>query len=108
MARARVRFRKGVRNVAQPGSASALGAEGRVFESRRSERVYVNGKRFGFQPEDEGSIPPPVRNVAQLVEHWSPKPGAVGSNPAISGVCSSIDRASDYGSEGYRFESFQT
>ena len=46
-----------VRGVAQPGSASALGAEGRVFESRRSERVYVNGKRFGFQPEDEGSIP---------------------------------------------------
>ena len=52
-----VRDKNGKRNVAQPGSASALGAEGRVFESRRSERVYVNGKRFGFQPEDEGSIP---------------------------------------------------
>ena len=62
-----------------------------MFESRRSERVYVNGKRFGFQPEDEGSIPSTrKRNVAQLVEHWSPKPGAAGSSPAISGVCSSI------------------
>ena len=29
------------RNVAQPGSASALGAEGRVFESRRSEKISI-------------------------------------------------------------------
>ena len=32
-----VRDKNGKRNVAQPGSASALGAEGRVFESRRSD-----------------------------------------------------------------------
>ena len=97
-----------VRNVAQPGSASALGAEGRVFESRRSERVYVNGKRFGFQPEDEGSIPPPVRNVAQLVSTGlQSRVPRVRILPFLTFVAQ-LDRASDYGSEGYRFESFQT
>ncbi len=28
------------RGVAQPGSASALGAEGRVFESLRPDHIY--------------------------------------------------------------------
>ncbi len=30
-----------IRGVAQPGSASALGAEGRVFESLRPDHIYM-------------------------------------------------------------------
>ena len=46
------------RNVAQLGSASALGAEGRRFESCHSENV-----------------------LSSVVERWFPKPNVVGSTP---------------------------
>ena len=48
------------RGVAQLGSASALGAEGRWFESSRPDhalRVWFNGRTSAFQADDAGSIP---------------------------------------------------
>ena len=51
------------RNVAQPGSASALGAEGRVFESRRSDfqcgcMLMVND--LASNQKTRVRFPPPV------------------------------------------------
>ena len=36
-----------VRGVAQPGSASALGAEGRMFESSRPDQIFSAGSSAG-------------------------------------------------------------
>ena len=46
--------------MAQFGSASALGAEGRWFESSRPDqrtRVWFNGRTSAFQADDAGSTP---------------------------------------------------
>jgi len=45
-------------------------------------------------------------SVAQLVEHWSPKPGVVGSNPArrANGEVAQLVRASVSYAEGQRFD----
>ena len=56
-----VRDKNGKRNVAQPGSASALGAEGRVFESRRSDSgcmLMVND--LASNQKTRVRFPPPV------------------------------------------------
>ena len=48
------------RGVAQPGSASALGAEGRRFESCRPDQVWshrLEVRMSAFHAEDRGSIP---------------------------------------------------
>ena len=54
--------------------------------------------------------------VAQLVEHWIVAPVVAGSSPvghpkvAVTvrfGARSSMDRASDFGSEGWEFESLR-
>ena len=61
------------------------------FESYTLRKIWVssNGKTLPHQREKmgcmlKGSIPPTHANtsVAQLVEHWSPKPGVGGSNPS--------------------------
>ena len=49
----------GCRDVAQPGSAPALGAGCRRFESCRPDqsRVWFNGRTEAFQASNAGSIP---------------------------------------------------
>ena len=59
------------RGVAQFGSASALGAEGRWFESSRPDqrmRVWFNGRTSAFQADDVGSIPTTCSNKEQLTK----------------------------------------
>jgi hypothetical protein len=62
------------RNVAQFGSASALGAEGRRFESCHSERVLSHVKTYSQ-----------ITSLVQLVERRFPKPDVVGSSPTGRG-----------------------
>ena len=60
-----------LRGVAQLGSASALGAEGRWFESSRPDhvRVWFNGRTSAFQADDAGSTP-----VTRSTESQQPGP----------------------------------
>lgn len=43
-----MRYNARCRSVAQPGSASALGAEGREFESRRSDQISIRKPPLKF------------------------------------------------------------
>ena len=70
------------RNVAQFGSASALGAEGRRFESCHSERSELHKNVILLDSlKTHHRLHRIKTSLVQLVERRFPKPDVVGSSP---------------------------